>query len=66
MQTFINELQGNFFLRTPKKNSPTLLYYVVRFNNKKYRFAMGVKVYPNQWNKLKQSAETSNKLSKVP
>lgn len=65
MQTFINELQGNFFLRTPKQNSPTLLYYVVRFNNKKYRFAMGVKVYPNQWNKLKQSAETSNKLSKL-
>ena len=65
MQTFINELQGNFFLRTPKKNSPTLLYYVVRFNSKKYRLATGVKVYPNHWDKQKQTAEISSRLSKL-
>lgn len=46
MQTFIQELQGNFFLRSPKQTTPTLLYYVVRINNKKVRLATGVKVYP--------------------
>lgn len=65
MQTFIKELQGNFFLRAPKQDSPTLLYYVVRFNDKKYRFATGVKVYPNQWNKVYQIAEINSKLSKL-
>lgn len=56
MQTFIQELQGNFFLRSPKQTTPTLLYYVVRINNKKVRLATGVKVYPQHWDKGKQKA----------
>lgn len=56
MQTFIQELQGNFFLRSPKQTTPTLLYYVVRINNKKVRLATGVKVYPQHWDKNKQKA----------
>lgn len=56
MQTFIQELQGNFFLRSPKQTTPTLLYYVVRINNKKIRLATGVKVYPQHWDKNKQKA----------
>lgn len=65
MQTFIKELQGNFFLRTPKSNSPTLLYYVIRFNDKKYRLATGVKVYPTQWDKAHQKAKINSRLSKL-
>lgn len=56
MQNFIHELQGNFFLRFPKQTTPTLLYYVVRINNKKVRLATGVKVYPQHWDKVKQKA----------
>lgn len=56
MQTFIQELQGNFFLRSPKQTTPTLLYYVVRINNKKIRLATGVKIYPQHWDKSKQKA----------
>ena len=56
MQTFIQELQGNFFLRSPKQTTPSLLYYVVRINNKKVRLATGVKVYPQHWDKGKQKA----------
>lgn len=48
-QTFINELQGNFYLRTPKLEKPSLIYYVVVMNGRKYRFATGVKVYPKHW-----------------
>lgn len=58
-QIFINELQGNFFLRTPKENNPTLLYYVIRYAGKKYRFATGVKVYPNHWDAKIQEARIS-------
>lgn len=56
MQNFIQELQGNFFLRSPKQTTPTLLYYVVRINNKKIRLATGVKIYPQHWDKSKQKA----------
>lgn len=64
-QIFINELQGNFFLRTPKENKPTLLYYVVCYGGKKYRFATGVKVYPDHWNITKQEAYISMRLSEL-
>ena len=36
-QIFIDELQGNFYLRTPKENKPTLLHYVILCDGKKYR-----------------------------
>lgn len=49
-QTFIKELQGNFYLRTPKREKPTPIYYVIVMNGKKHRFATGVKVYPDHWN----------------
>lgn len=65
MQTFIQELQGNFFLRSPKKTTPSLLYYVVRINNKKIRLATGVKVYPQHWDKGNQKAIISSQYSKL-
>lgn len=68
MQTFIEELKGNFFLRSPKQSTPTLLYYVVRINNKKIRLATGVKVYPQHWDKNKQKAIISSlhpKLTRI-
>lgn len=65
MQTFIQELQGNFFLRSPKQTTPTLLYYVVRINNKKVRLATGVKVYPQHWNKREQKAIISSQHPKL-
>lgn len=65
MQTFIQELQGNFFLRSPKQTTPTLLYYVVRINNKKIRLATGVKVYPQHWSKREQKAIISSQHPKL-
>lgn len=64
-QTFINELQGNFYLRTPKREKPSLIYYVIVINGKKYRFATGVKVYPDQWNTKRQEAYISVRLSEL-
>lgn len=64
-QTFVNELQGNFYLRTPNREKPSLIYYVIVMNGKKYRFATGVKVYPNHWNIKKQEAYISMRLSEL-
>lgn len=56
MQTFIEELKGNFYLRSPKQKTPTLIYYVVNINRKKIRLSTGIKVYPQHWNKKAQKA----------
>lgn len=64
-QTFINELQGNFYLRTPKLEKPSLIYYVVVMNGRKYRFATGVKVYPKHWDIKKQEAYISVSLNEL-
>lgn len=64
-QTFINELQGNFYLRTSKQEKPTPIYYVIVMNGKKHRFATGVKVYPDHWNTKKQEAYISARLSEL-
>ena len=64
-QTFINELQGNFYLRTPRLEKPSLIYYVVVMNGRKYRFATGVKVYPKHWDIKKQEAYISVSLNEL-
>ena len=64
-QNFIQDLNGNFFLRTPKQKAPTLIYFVVKVNHIKIRLATGVKIYPKQWNKRKQKAIISNHYSKL-
>lgn len=64
-QTFINELQGNFYLRTPKREKPSPIYYVIVMHGKKYRLATGVKVYPDHWNTKKQEAYISVRLNEL-
>lgn len=57
-------LKGNFNLRQTKvANKITPIYYVISINGKQYKFATGVKVICSQWNKEKQQALESNKLS---
>jgi site-specific recombinase XerD len=64
-QHFINELRGNFNLRKPKSVKPTNIYFIVYMNGKQLRFATGVKVYPEHWNKEKQECYTSFRLSEL-
>ena len=57
-------LKGNFNLRQTKvADKITPIYYVISINGKQYKFATGVKVICSQWNKEKQQALESNKLS---
>lgn len=64
-QIFINEMTCNFNLRDPKAKKPTNVYFVVYINGKQMKFSTGVKIYPEQWNKKKQEAFISYRLSEL-
>lgn len=64
-QIFINEIQATFNLREPKASKPTNIYLVVRMNGKQVKLSIGAKVYPCQWNKDKQEAYLSYRLSEL-
>lgn len=64
-QTFINEMTCNFNLREPKGKKPTNIYFIVCIEGKQIKFSTGVKVYPEQWNKKKQEAYISYRLSEL-
>ncbi len=64
-QVFLNEVKINFNLRTTKSNKPTNIYLLIRLNGKQHKFSTGVKVYPEQWNKDKQEAYISYRLTEL-
>jgi hypothetical protein len=52
-----------FNLREPKKTtSKTVLYAVVKLNDKQMKMPIGVSVYSYQWNKKQQICEVNNKM----
>ena len=63
MQFFPEELRCTFNLRKPNGKKPTNIYMVVRMNGKQYKLTTGLKVYPSQWNKRKELANTSEILN---
>lgn len=64
-QIFIHEMTCNFNLREPKTNKPTNIYFVVCIDGKQIKFPTGVKIYPDHWNKRKQEAYISYRLSEL-
>jgi len=64
-QFFVNEMTCHFNLREPKSKKPTNIYLVVNIEGKQLKFSTGVKIYPDQWNKKKQEAFTSYRLSEL-
>lgn len=62
-QEFVN-IKLHFNLRQTKNDVPTLLYCVYTVNGQQYKVATGLKVYPSQWDRLRQMALESNLLSK--
>ena len=62
-QIFINEMSATFNLRKPKANKPTNVYLVCRVQGKQVKLSTGIKVYPEHWNKSKQEAYISFRLS---
>ena len=64
-QIFVNEITCHFNLREPKSPKPTYIYFIVCIDGKQMKFSTGVKIYPNQWNKKKQEAFISFRLSEL-
>ena len=64
-QAFVNEMTCHFNLREPKAKKPTNIYLVISIEGKQIKFATGVKIYPEQWNKKKQEAFISYRLSEL-
>ena len=64
-QFFPEELNGRFFLKTPKSKKATPLFFAVRINGKSHKFTLSTKVYPQQWNRLLQKAYISPILSNL-
>lgn len=64
-QVFFNEVKARFSLREPKVDRPTNIYLVCRINKKQVKLATGVKVYPEHWNKEKQEAYVSCRLTEL-
>ena len=62
-QVFFSEVRAYFNLRKPKGNKPTNIYLVVRIGNVQKKYATGVKVYPTQWNTIKQEAILNHRLT---
>lgn len=58
-QFFTNNISVNFNLRQCRKNKPTIVYCVICFNGKQYKYNTLVKVLPKQWNRKKQQAIVS-------
>lgn len=64
-QVFINEMQATFNLRQPKASKPTNIYLVCRIQGKQVKLSTNAKVYPEHWNKDKQEAYISCRLSEL-
>lgn len=64
-QCFFNEVEASFNLRQVKVNKPTNIYLVCRIQGKQVKLSTGVKVYPEHWNKKKQEAYVSFRLSEL-
>lgn len=62
-QFFPKEIKMNFNLRSPKSESPTIVYLIINVRGKQYKVSLFVKVYSGQWSKDKQKAIVSNLYS---
>lgn len=62
---FFLDSRLNFNLYKPNARKPTLVYAVVYFKKKQYKISTGIKVYPKQWNKRKQLAVVSSRLTQL-
>ena len=64
-QTFANEITCHFNLREPRSQRPTNIYCIICVDGKQMKFPTGVKIYPEQWNKKKQEAFISFRLTEL-
>lgn len=54
-----------FVLRKPNGERPTHIFLSFTYNGKQVRLSTGVKIYPEQWSKVKQEAIISHRFTKL-
>lgn len=64
-QFFISRISYHFNLRNSKADKPTPIYMVIRLQGKQYKFSLGVKIIPSQWDKKKERPFISPYLTKL-
>ena len=64
-QFFIDSISYHFNLRNPKEEKPTPIYMVIRLDGKQYKYPLGCKVIPSQWDKRKERPFISPYISKL-
>lgn len=62
-QIFISEMKCSFVLREPNGDKPTRVFMYVCVNRQQCKLSTGVKVYPSQWNPVKQEALIGRRLT---
>lgn len=64
-QFFIDSISYHFNLRNPKGEKPTPIYMVIRLEDKQYKYPLGCKIIPSQWDKRKERPFISPYLSEL-
>lgn len=64
-QFFIDSISFHFNLRNPKGEKPTPIYMVIRLEGKQYKYPLGCKIIPSQWDKRKERPFISPYLSEL-
>ena len=64
-QRFISNIYYHFNLRQRKQDKPTPIYLVLRLNMKQYKYPIGCKVLPSQWNHKTERPVISSYLTQL-
>ena len=64
-QFFVDSISYHFNLRNPKGEKPTPIYMVIRLEGKQYKYPLGCKIIPSQWDKRKERPFISPYLSEL-
>ena len=51
--------EPKFVLKNPKDDKPTLISFVMRFNNQRVFISTGEVIHPNSWDDIKQRAKNT-------
>lgn len=64
-QQFISNIYYHFNLRQKKEDKPTPIYLVLNLNKKQYKYPIGCKVMPSQWNDKTERPVISSYLTQL-
>ena len=64
-QLFAQEIRGHFNLRKRHSDRPTNIYFVLCIYGKQIKIPTGVRIYPQHWNRKKQTPLISSALTEL-